>query len=340
MKETIYATLTCACLLINPSFGAKPAIASPLPPKAAQDSIPFFQQVERSTLTIASQTPKQAAATSDPADVYVPRTPARAEKFPIVLLLQGALVDKSAYSNFATEVARFGFIVVIPNHTRSLTAPNGQTVTGLVAEQNQVNNVLKQMIAENANPQSRLANRVDTTKLGLLGHSLGGFVGLGAIQNQCFPGVCTGNFTRPPELKAGIFYGTNFRTPPITGTFPPINNQTIPTALLAGSLDGVSDLDETQRTYQQIQTPPKALIIVKGANHYSITNQNNPRDPSRPTLNQTQAIATIARWSALFLRAHLLDDLEAFNRVYKRGNVQNSDVTVTSEPAPPIRSKP
>jgi predicted dienelactone hydrolase len=249
-------------------------------------------------------------------------------------------VDKSAYSNFATEVARFGFIVVIPNHTRSLTAPNGQTVTGLVAEQKQVNDVLKQMIAENANPQSRLANRVDTTKLGLLGHSLGGFVGLGAIQNQCFPGVCTGNFTRPPELKAGIFYGTNFRTPPITGTFPPINNQTIPTALLAGSLDGVSDLDETQRTYQQIQTPPKALIIVKGANHYSITNQDNSRDPSRPTLNQTQAIATIARWSALFLRAHLLDDPEAFNRVYKRGNAQNSDVTVTSESAQPIRSKP
>ncbi|MGG6265607.1 alpha/beta hydrolase family protein [Leptolyngbya sp. AN03gr2] len=340
MKETVYAALTCACLTLNVFFDTKQAVASPSPQTAAQDSTPLFQQVDRSTITIASQTPKQSAATSDPADVYFPRTPDLTKKIPIVLLLQGALVDKSAYSNFATEIARSGFIVVVPNHTRSLSAPNGQTVTGLAAEQQQVNDVLKQMIAENANPQSRLANRIDTTKLGLLGHSLGGYVGLGAIQNQCFPGVCTGTFTRPPELKAGIFYGTNFRTPPITGAFPAINNQTIPTALIAGSLDGVSDLDETQRTYQQIQTPPKALIIVKGANHYSMTNQDNPRDRSRPTLNQTQAIATIARWSALFLRSHLLDDPEAFNRIYKRGNAQDSNVTVTSESAQPVRSKP
>jgi len=339
MRETIYAALTCACLIINPSFKTKQAFASPFPQTAAPGQIPFFQQVERSNITIASQTPKQTAPTLDPADIYFPGTTVTT-KFPIVLLLQGGLVDKSAYSSFAVEVARYGFIVVVPNHTRSLTAPNGQTVTGLAAEQQQVNDVLKQMIAENVNPKSRLANRVDTTKLGLLGHSLGGYVGLGAIQNQCFPGICTGNFTRPPELKAGIFYGTNFRTPPITGTFPAINNQNIPTALIAGSLDGVSDLDETQRTYKQIQTPPKALFIIKGANHYSITNQDNPRDPSRSILNQTQAIATIAQWSALFLRAHLLNDPVAFNHVYKKGNVHDAHTTITSEPALPMRSKP
>lgn len=339
MRKPIYAALTYACIIINPSCNTKHAFASPFPQTVATDQIPFFHQVERSNITIASQTPKQTAATSDSADIYFPIT-TTPKKFPIALLLQGGFVDKSAYSSFATEVARYGFIVVVPNHTRSLTAPNGQTITGFAAEQQQVNDVLKQMIAENANSKSRLANRVDTTKLGLLGHSLGGYVGLGAIQNQCFPGICTGNFTRPPELKAGIFYGTNFRTPPITGAFPAIKNQNIPTALIAGSLDGVSDLDETQQTYKQIQTPPKALIMVKGANHYSMTNQDNPRDPSRPTLNQPQAIATIARWSALFLRTHLLNDSVAFNRVYKGENAHDRATTVTSEPPQSIRSQP
>ncbi|MBN8560235.1 MAG: hypothetical protein J0L70_06920 [Leptolyngbya sp. UWPOB_LEPTO1] len=92
--------------------------------------------------------------------------------------------------------------------------------------------------------------------------------------------------------------------------------------------------------YKHIQTPPKALIIIKGANHYSMTNQDNPRDPSRPTLKQPQAIATIARWSALLLRAHLLNDSVAFNRVYKRGTAHDRATTVTSEPPQSIRSQP
>lgn len=349
MKGTLYATLTCACLVTHTflSLNPKPSIALPLPQQAVSTPVPLFQNVDRTTISIPSQTSQSTTPTVDPADLYlpvthskVPNTAKSPTKFPIVLLLQGGLVDKSDYSNFAAQVARYGFIVVVPNHTRSLTAPNGQTVTGLAAEQQQVNDVLKQMVTENANPQSRLANRVDTTKLGLLGHSLGGYVGLGAIQNQCFAGVCTGTFTRPPELKAGIFYGTNFRIPPVTGAIPKIDNQTIPTALIAGSLDGVSDLDETQTTYQQIQTPPKALIVVNGANHYSITNQDSPRDPTRPTLNQAQAISTIARWSGLFLRAHLLNDRAALNYVYKTGDARDRNVTVTSELAESNRSQP
>lgn len=348
MRETIYAALACACLLTDTAFSTKQfipsgsrsaLIASSSLQTVTSEQAPLFQRVDRGTITIASPTSQQTAPT-DPADIYFPVTTATTTKFPIVLLLQGALVDKSNYSSFASQVASYGFVVVVPNHQRSLTAPNGKTVTGLVAEQRQVNDVLKQMISENANSKSRLAHRVDTTKLGLLGHSLGGYVGLGAIQNQCFSGVCIGNFTRPPELKAGIFYGTNFRVPPITGAFPAIDNQNIPTALIAGSLDGVSDLDETQRTYKQIQNPPKALIVVNGANHYSIANQDSLRDPSRPTLNQTPAIETIARWSALFLRAHLLNDDAAFESVYKSGNARDRNVTVISESAQRSPSKP
>jgi len=49
------------------------------------------------------------------ADVYFPKASAADDAFPIVVFLQGANVDKSDYSGFGTELARFGFVVVIPN---------------------------------------------------------------------------------------------------------------------------------------------------------------------------------------------------------------------------------
>ena len=130
---------------------------------------------------------------------------------------------------------------------------------------------------------------MDTSKLGLLGHSFGISAGLAAIQNINALGVSSGNYTRPPELKAGIFYGTNFQTSDNSGVFPPIDNQGIPVGIITGTLDGVTDLGESASTYVKIQDPPKALITVEGANHYGITNQDSNRDPSRSTLNQATA---------------------------------------------------
>lgn len=352
MKVLAHTALTCACLLMSNVLNEKQltaatVVAQSIHAKQTQTAAsvsPLFKQVDRGTITIASSPPKGATPVLDQAqaDVYFPVVAAHASKsvqFPAVLLLQGALVDKSAYSTFASRVASYGFVVVVPNHRRTVSAPNGRSVAGLAAEQQQVNDVLKQLVSENANTKSRLAGKVDTTKLGLLGHSLGGYAGLGAIQNICFPGVCTGQFARPQALKAGIFYGTNFRVPAITGKSPSIRNQNIPTALVAGSRDGVSDLNETQATYKQIQDAPKALMVVNGANHYSITNQDSPRDPTRPTLNQAEATETIARWSALFLRAHLLNDQAAFDYVYKTGDARDSNVSVTSELPRPDRSR-
>ena len=285
------------------------------------DSI--YDQVRHYTTTIA--------ADGDPADVYYPVLPtSTADQLPIALLLQGALVDKADYSSYAEEVASYGFVVVVANNERTVTAPNGQTVIGLVADEDQVNDVLAQMNLEDADTSSPIFKIVDTEKLGLLGHSLGGAVGLAAIQNINLPGFSSGNYTRPLELKAGIFYGTNFQSSENSGVFPAIDNQDIPIGLIAGTLDGVSDLGEVASTYVKIQNPPKALITVEGANHYGITNQDSDRDPTRPALDQTIATGAIGRWSGLFLRATLLGDQGASNYLYKTGGNLDPTVNVTS----------
>lgn len=130
---------------------------------------------------------------------------------------------------------------------------------------------------------------------------------------------------------AGIFYGTSFRDP-LTNAFPPVNNQGVALGLILGDRDGVVQPFSTENTYDQILNPPKALITVEGANHYSITNRDNlVREPNRPTLDQETGIETIARWSALFLQAHLQDNKGAFNYIYNTGDPLDPDVSVISQ---------
>ncbi|MEP1077772.1 hypothetical protein [Leptolyngbya sp. FACHB-8] len=116
---------------------------------------------------------------------------------------------------------------------------------------------------------------MDTEKLGLLGHSFGGAVGLSVSANQCLALLCQEPFTRPPQLLAGAFFGANLRDQ-VTGNFVSINNNGIEVALLQGDRDGVALFPRTEQTYNNIQSPPKLLLSVTGANHFGITNINNP----------------------------------------------------------------
>jgi dienelactone hydrolase len=286
------------------------------------DPNPIYHQVKSYTTMIA--------ADGDQADIYYPMLPnATADQLPIALIFQEAFVDKADYANYAKTVASYGFVVVVPNNQRTLTAPDGKPLTGLLSEEQQVNEVLAQIKLEDANPASPIFEIVDTKSVGLLGHGFGGFVGLAAIQNMT-RSASTKDYKRPSELKAGIFYSTSFQEGANSGIFPTIDNQDIPTGLIVGTLDSINNLGEVASTYVKIQDPSKALITVEGANLDSITNQDRDYDPSRPTLDQATATGAIGRWSGLFLRSHLLGDQAAFNYVYKTGGDLDLNVNVTS----------
>lgn len=271
----------------------------------------------------------------DPTDIYIPVPNSSNEtisSLPIALMLPGALVERSQYSKFASIVARYGFAVVVPTHERSLPEFN---VSGELAEASQINTVLAYMQAEHNHPSSPLAGMLDTEKMVLLGHSHGAAVSLMAISNICmYPFCMEEEFTRPDAVVAGVFYGVHTYNP-ITERYTEVQNDGIPVALIRGSQDGVATPDETQETYELIHDPPKALITVEGANHFGITNQNNPAgalpDASNPTLEQDKSVDTIARWSGLFLRAHVLEDEHAIEYIYDLGDDADDTVRVTSQ---------
>ena len=131
------------------------------------------------------------------------------------------------------------------------------------------------MTIENAKVMSPIAGIADTERLGLLGHSFGAAVGLSVIANQCLNFLCREPFTRPKELLAGAFYGANLRDQ-ATNEFIAIQNNGIGVELIQGDRDGVALPERAERTFENIQTSPKALITLSGANHFGITNVNNP----------------------------------------------------------------
>ncbi|MEI6127306.1 MAG: hypothetical protein WCQ99_12220, partial [Pseudomonadota bacterium] len=217
----------------------------------------------------------------DKTDIYYPVLDSAdtMTKFPIALLLQGGRVDKFFYKGFAEHVARYGFIVAVPNHLNSYSMP-GFAAEGLFSEAAQIYDYLAFMSAENSNPSSPLAGRVDNATLVMLGHSFGAACTIDAIQNKCqFPFCPEGeSFTRPPELKAVALCGINTkpRGKPGDNNIYPTDNMGMPFAIVNGAIDNNAKKDITEISYGLIKDPPKALVFIKGANHYAMCDMNNP----------------------------------------------------------------
>jgi dienelactone hydrolase len=273
---------------------------------------------------LSIEVPRTDLAT-DAADVYAPAVRPRmrhrfTNAFPLVAVLQGAMVDKSQYAAFGRRLASQGFVVVVPNHLRSLTLPGAsEPVLAPFTEVNVVNHVLERIAAEDANPKSSLHRIVDTNRMALVGHSLGGSVGLYAIAERCAPAICSTyrgsldeGYRRPAALKAAALYGTNLVNADSTVT--DLDSSGVAVALVEGSRDGVATLQEAEETFPTLESP-RALISVEGANHYGICDENNPAgavaDESLPELDQDEAVDYIATWTGLWLREQLTRDLIA-----------------------------
>ena len=250
----------------------------------------------------------------DLADIYHPISEANdARSFPIALLLQGALVDKSNYSEYATAVASYGFTVVVPNHFNDNFAPPGLS-EGFYSEQQQINETLEFIKSENTNLDSPIYQQVDIDSMVLLGHSYGGIVGINAIEgNSAYP-YSNGEYTKPKELIGGVFYGSDSNQLNSYLGQPeevqPIDNE-VPIALIAGTQEGIATIDNIKETYDRLENSPKSFISISGANHYSITNTNDDfqiPDPNDATLNQEQGVEILALNSATFLHNNVLQD--------------------------------
>ncbi|MEV4415811.1 hypothetical protein [Catellatospora sp. NPDC049609] len=285
------------------------ALAAPAPAGAAYSTVAAYA----------------TTVSGDAADVYHPVTGSPHDPWPVVLLLQGANVDKSQYAGYARKVASYGFVVVVPNHYQLLFGQPGLYATGA-----QAGWTVTWAQAENARAGSPLLGALDPGTLLLLGHSFGGAAGLGLTTGLCTPPFCAVPTPAPPQLKAAAFYGTN-NTNPATGTTPPVAN-TVPVALIQAGADGIGSPANGYATYQALGSPPKLWVSLHGANHYGITDTQNPAgarpDLNPQTLSQSVSIETTGRWAAFWLRAQLGDPV---GRAWVSGAGDLLDANVTTQ---------
>lgn len=267
----------------------------------------------------------------NPIDLYYPNPQSLLHRnrpiFPIAVLLPGFGVERIYYSHYARQIARYGFVVVVPD---GITAIRSRIE--LFDKLERVPEALAAISVDLPEAGKALVDLLDLGKLVLLGHSHGGAIGLDAIRGaRNFPP--TGDYRIPEVLVGAVFFGTFLWE---DSHNLPIDRSRIPIASIAGSSDSLIPPREILETYERIQNSPKAYIMVKGANHYGITNRNNPPgappEPRKPTIEQAVAIETIARWSALFLRAYALGDRMAC-QLYQRGIKLDPNVEVLTTPS-------
>jgi hypothetical protein len=260
----------------------------------------------------------------DAVDIYLPN--AGVDKpLAAAIYMQGAKCDKRFYSAFAKLIASYGFIVAIANHNSML----GKNFT----DQNVVNRVWEYLKSESRIPLSPLFRRLDTSRFALMGHSFGGVVCLNCMQSTCSLPTCIGfSYEAPKELAAVVLYGTNTKKP-LGGSFMEVATRGIPVLYINGDHDGKALLADTRTTFlDKTSGGPKAFAIVRGANHYGVTDMNNPpgsnSDPGAPTLDQKQALISTARVSGIFMLAHVYNDAAASAYIYAGEGRADSSVTL------------
>lgn len=244
------------------------------------------------------------------------------DRFPLVIMSQGAKVDKEFYSMLASNVAAQGFVVVIPNQRNRFFND-----TLRYSEMYTITEVMDHMRAEDADPESPVYGMIDMDKLGLMGHSFGGASTIFASANQCVPPFCDAEipFERPAELRATVLTSSN------AGKID-IDTSDVPVAIIGGTFE----VGRTNQliTYDNLEAP-KAFFTVIGANHYGMCDADAPPGASAKDGEPAQSIPnaiTAARygfWAGLFLRAHVLDDKRAADRIYSKIGIEG--VTIESQ---------
>lgn len=348
MKKGIQGKFTCLLLAGIAAAGFFTGTGcKPEPPdnctglETATTPQPDFADVDTITIIFGSN--------NDQTDMYYPASIDNATKLPMALLLQGGRCGKQYYSMFAREVAKYGFIVAVPNHYHAFKLGPMDT-DGLFSEATQMQEYIDYMKEQNDNSSSPFYQKVDTGKLMILGHSFGAACAIYAIQNNCIVPFCTeesaASFERPVELKAAALCGINTkpRGKPFDYKIYPTDNKDVPLAFVNGSLDNNATPRVSKKSYDKIMYPPKMLAFINGANHYASLDINNPpapgpglgkgpsEDPNVPVLSQEASTEIAARWCALFLRAYGLGDEIAKLYVEKTGDCLDDDVDVTIDP--------
>jgi predicted dienelactone hydrolase len=188
--------------------------------------------------------------------------------FPLVLFSHGNGGIRIQSFFFAAHLASHGFVVVSPDHHGNTFV---DALVGIVDPEVAVNRpldmsfLIDQLLAFDAEPGSFFEHAIDPAKIGLSGHSFGGYTTF-ALAGGAFP---LGTFT-DPRVKA------IFPQAPFTSIFPApfFDAIHIPTLIVGGSIDTTTPFPaEQQRPFDLL--PSGAALVsladLTDAGHFTFS---------------------------------------------------------------------
>lgn len=277
---------------------------------------------------VLSFSPVTLSVPDRPVDLQVRvSAPVTGTALPVLLLSHGHgpsnnLSSLNGYAPLANFWAAHGFVVLQPTHLTSATlrhlvadAPGAPDFWRSRAED--MTHVLDRLdVIENAVPQ--LAGRIDHSRVGLVGHSLGGFTAallLGAgitdpdtgdVVHLAEPRIKAGVLLAAPGRGGEVFNGPMARQWPIIGAVD-FSTMTAPALVVAGDKDDsrhFTDMGPQWHVDPYTLAPgPKELLTLFDAEHGlgGIAGY----DAAETTDESPARVAALARLTAAYLRTRL-----------------------------------
>jgi predicted dienelactone hydrolase len=192
------------------------------------------------------------------------------EKLPLLIYSHGS-GGLNFISAFITEhLASQGFVVIAANHTGNTAIDN--FVNAMVSQdQNDMNRpaditaAIDGMLARNADSADPLHNKIDPDRIGLFGHSYGGYTALATVG-----GHSTSLGSTVPDKRIKAVIGLAPYTTRLTAT--ELAAVDVPTMMLVGTKDITTPTNTNAAVaYESISGRPLVMVEMTDAAHQSFT---------------------------------------------------------------------
>jgi dienelactone hydrolase len=213
--------------------------------------------------------------------------------YPLLMFSHGSCGYPTQSTFLMPLLASQGFIIAAPPHPGNTISdyPNcGTTQAQFDSAQERPQDilfVLDALLAANTDSTSPFVGLIDASRLGMSGHSFGGFTTYAVT-----------------ALDARFKVAMPFAPFVVAG-----QQLTIPSLTMFGEIDSVVSDPAIQTAYSG-SSSPKYLVEIKNAGHYAWSDGCFPGPDCAPptTLTQDEAHAAVLRWVLPFLEVYLADD--------------------------------